>query len=100
MQSGTDQWIGYLDHLGACDSLRAAAERRVRVCVGDGITVTGRTKSKDTLREKLIRTPTIQLPSIDDVIGIRVVGDITLSQQDALAEALSDEFDGVVRTRR
>lgn len=99
LQSGTDQWIDYVDYLSACDLLRAAAERRVRARVGDGITVTGRTKSTDTLREKLIRTPTMQLPSIDDVIGIRVVGEITLSQQNTLAEALSEEFDGVIRTR-
>lgn len=88
-----------MGYLGECDVLRSHAERRVRDCLGETVTVTGRTKSTDTLRDKLIRTPTIQLPSIDDVIGVRIVGEITLSQQDAIAQVLQAEFGGTARTR-
>lgn len=99
LQPGTPEWEAYSTYLSECDVLRARAEDRVRTCLGESVTVTGRTKSTDTLREKLIRTPTIQLPSIDDVIGVRAVGDLTLDEQDAAAATLREEFVDVVRIR-
>lgn len=92
-------WPTYVDYLTRCDQVRAEVESRVRASLPQGVIVTGRTKSRDTLREKLQRTPTIQLPNIDDVIGVRVVGDFTLSEQDAIADALGSEFDGALKTR-
>ncbi len=92
-------WPDYIEFLASCDVERAEVEARVRAAVPDGVLVTGRTKSTDTLREKLIRIPEIQLPSIDDVIGVRVVGDLLLTEQDELAERLSRELGGTVKIK-
>ena len=86
------EWDTYVRYLREQDSLREQVEGRVRACVGDGVTVTGRTKSTDTLREKLTRQPEIQLPYIRDVVGVRVVGDFDLTRQDALGASIASEF--------
>jgi len=52
----------------------------------------GRTESTDTLRKRLIPTPSIHLPYARDVIGLRVVGDFDLSGQDGIVEVLSGHF--------
>ena len=44
------------------------------------------------MREKLRKVPDINLGSIDDVIGVRVVGDFTLLEQDEIGELLKNEF--------
>lgn len=58
----------------------------------DRLEVTSRAKSIDTLGEKLRRTPTIQLPAISDIAGVRVEGPMVLSQQDSLANSLCALF--------
>lgn len=89
---GSATWATYTTYLAEQDGLRQEVENRVRSLLGTGVTITGRTKSTDTLREKLIRTPSIQLPYIRDVIGIRVVADTDLSGQDDIVEQLRAEF--------
>lgn len=89
----------YVAHLAHCDEVRTEIEELVRVSLPDALIVTGRTKSRDTLREKLQRSPTLQLPSIDDVIGVRVVGDLTLSEQDGVAATLGEVFSGALKVK-
>lgn len=89
---GSTTWVTYTTYLAEQDGLRQEVEGRVRSLLGTDVTITGRTKSTDTLREKLIRTPSIQLPYIRDVIGIRVVADTDLSGQDNIVERLRAEF--------
>ena len=65
-----------------------ASDRAVR----DDFKVTSRSKTIDTLTDRLRRTPAIQLPSIADIAGVRIEGDFTLTQQDQLATDLMDIF--------
>lgn len=58
------------------------------------LSVTGRTKTLGTLVDKLERQPDIKLPYIRDVAGVRVVGDLLLSEQDAIARHLLGVFGG------
>lgn len=99
LSDNSEFWPMYVDYLSFCDTVRLRVEDRTRSSVPMGILVTGRTKSRDTLREKLQRTPTMQLPSIDDVVGVRVVGDFTLREQDRLATSLGQAFGGAIRVR-
>lgn len=46
------------------------------------LTVRGRTKTLTTLREKLIRMGGHQLPVVRDLAGLRIVGELTLDEQD------------------
>lgn len=95
----SEYWPMYVEYLTHCNALQQVAEERVRSSLPGSLIVTGRTKSRDTLREKLLRSPTMQLPSIDDVIGIRVVGDLTLAEQDRVAESIDEQFDGALKIR-
>ncbi|WP_175527412.1 hypothetical protein [Blastococcus tunisiensis] len=64
--------------------------------------VTGRTKTLDTLVQKLRRSPATKLPYVRDIAGVRVVGDFPLVVQTALATRLLtafDEPDGVLIDR-
>ncbi|WP_062460761.1 hypothetical protein [Demequina soli] len=61
------------------------------VC-GAPVLLTGRAKVRETVREKLTRRPSDKLPSIQDLAGIRIEGDMTLGAQDLLAAALVDHF--------
>lgn len=60
------------------------------------LNVTSRIKSTSTLREKLLRAPEIQLPYVRDVIGVRIIGDFTLSGQDELVNSIINRFKGFV----
>jgi ppGpp synthetase/RelA/SpoT-type nucleotidyltranferase len=55
--------------------------------------VTSRPKTIDTLRQKLQREPTTQLPSIQDIAGVRFEAEMTLDEQDAVANAIAGLFD-------
>ncbi|WP_121866930.1 hypothetical protein [Glutamicibacter nicotianae] len=59
---------------------------------GQRFAVTSRAKSIDTLAEKLRRTPSLQLPAIRDMAGVRVEGSMELSEQTELAESLCRLF--------
>jgi len=65
--------------------------------VGPEVVIVPRLKTTTTLREKLIRTPSIQLPTMHDLIGIRVVGDFDLSSQDKLVASIALGFGDSVR---
>lgn len=55
--------------------------------------VTSRAKSKDTLVQKLQMRPGLQLPRIRDIIGARIVANVTLSEQDRMVSHLYEHFD-------
>ena len=54
--------------------------------------VTSRAKSIDTLREKLQRTKTFPLPSIQDIAGVRFEADMSLDQQEKVAKQVAALF--------
>jgi len=54
---------------------------------GQALTLTGRVKTPTTLIEKL-RRPGASLSSVQDVVGLRIVGDLSLRDQDELADRL------------
>lgn len=61
--------------------------------------VAGRTKTRDTLLEKLRRSPEVKLPYVRDVAGVRIVGDMTLTDQRLLAQLLVAVFGGQIVDR-
>ncbi|AOY74195.1 hypothetical protein ARZXY2_4696 (plasmid) [Arthrobacter sp. ZXY-2] len=54
--------------------------------------VTSRPKTIDTLRQKLRRDRTTQLPSIQDIAGVRFEAEMTMDEQDAVANAIAGLF--------
>ncbi|MDQ1127548.1 ppGpp synthetase/RelA/SpoT-type nucleotidyltransferase [Microbacterium sp. SORGH_AS 505] len=54
--------------------------------------VTSRPKTLDTLRQKLERDPTLPLPSVQDVAGVRFEAEMTLDEQDAVVNAIAGRF--------
>ncbi|MGW4718265.1 hypothetical protein [Nocardia sp. NPDC004260] len=54
--------------------------------------ISGRPKTIDTLREKLVANPNWPLSNIIDVAGVRVEGSMTLSEQDAVARLIADSL--------
>lgn len=58
------------------------------------LAVTGRAKTRGTLLDKLRRTPAIGMGYVRDIAGVRVVGDITLHEQNLIAEHLIEMFPG------
>jgi|GEM_PF-1310088 len=57
------------------------------------VSVTGRAKILQTVREKLQRRRSDKLPAIQDLAGVRVEAAMTLTQQDRMAEAIRRHFD-------
>lgn len=54
--------------------------------------MTGRVKMLETIREKLLRMPNFPLTSIQDLVGVRIEGSLSLSQQQTAAEIIADRF--------
>lgn len=54
--------------------------------------VTGRAKIRATVREKLQRRHSDKLPSIQDLAGVRVEADMTLTEQDRVVDAIRRRF--------
>lgn len=54
--------------------------------------VTSRPKTIDTLKQKLQREHSIQLPNIQDVAGVRFEAQMSLDEQDAVAQAIAGLF--------
>lgn len=93
VEPDSEWWTVYETYLDRCEVLRQELQSRITRClVGKKVSISGRTKTRDTLREKLRKFPDINLGSIDDVIGVRVVGDFSLLEQDEIAEILKSEF--------
>nr|WP_181062931.1 RelA/SpoT domain-containing protein [Pseudoclavibacter sp. RFBI5] len=57
--------------------------------------LSSRTKTVDTLVEKLQRNDKMMLARVDDISGVRLEMDMTMREQDAVAEAIADEFNRV-----
>lgn len=55
--------------------------------------ITSRSKTIDTLREKLQRSRATPLNNVQDVAGVRFEGDMTLDEQDIVADAIAAAFD-------
>ena len=55
--------------------------------------ITSRPKTIDTLRQKLQRTPNLQLKSVQDIAGVRFETDMSLAAQDSVAQAICDMFE-------
>ncbi|NQX23312.1 hypothetical protein [Curtobacterium sp. VKM Ac-2852] len=55
--------------------------------------VVSRPKTIDTLLQKLERTPGMHIGTVQDIAGIRFEAEMTLDQQDAVAEAIAQHFD-------
>jgi ppGpp synthetase/RelA/SpoT-type nucleotidyltranferase len=54
--------------------------------------ITSRAKTIDTLREKLRRSPRMKLGSVQDLAGVRFEAQMTLDEQDAVANAIAGLF--------
>ncbi len=66
-----------------------------------GLDVSHREKNRDTIIEKLRRDRHMELSSVQDVVGARVVRSLTLAGQDDLVAQISGRFPGAkVRDRR
>lgn len=57
------------------------------------VSITGRAKTTQTTLEKLVRNKS-RLSSIEDLAGVRIVADMTLSEQDALVDQVCALFGG------
>lgn len=64
----------------------------IRVIERIPVRLTGRPKTLDTTREKLRRMPDFKLSRIQDISGVRLDGDYSLSQQDLIADRLQHAF--------
>ncbi|WP_084524978.1 hypothetical protein [Nocardia vaccinii] len=92
---------------GELASVVESCIKRMEIVSATGIThldVTSRPKTIHTLRDKLIAAPELQLPSVVDIAGVRIVSDMDLHQQDDLAKLvaakLDQEFDQVISDTR
>jgi ppGpp synthetase/RelA/SpoT-type nucleotidyltranferase len=56
------------------------------------VEISGRVKTVGTMREKLIRFPSMQLSTMDDAVGVRIIGEMDLEDQDKIAKRLLDQF--------
>ncbi len=56
------------------------------------VSITGRAKIRATVREKLQRRRSDRLPSIQDLAGVRVEADMTLTEQDRMVDAIRRRF--------
>jgi len=102
MADGTateDDRVVFAAALDAYDQRRSAVQAGFEALDWSGLykrpmdlAISGRTKSIDTLLDKLRRSPTLKLPTIQDIAGIRIVGPFTLAEQDVLATGLAKAF--------
>jgi ppGpp synthetase/RelA/SpoT-type nucleotidyltranferase len=96
-ESPADEDLALLeDVLIAYAGVVSQARQILDVLENDGfrdVSITGRAKTTQTTLEKLVRNRS-RLSSIEDLAGVRIVADITLSEQDALAERVCELFGG------
>lgn len=76
----------YQDFMAHCDSEQFRLENLLKDGLDSKLSISGRRKSRNTLSEKLQTLSTMQLTHIRDLVGVRIVGEMTLNQQDQLAE--------------
>ncbi|RBY78691.1 hypothetical protein DQ238_11475 [Geodermatophilus sp. TF02-6] len=94
----------YLAFLDAYDRVQVDLVRALRAVdwrehVSPPLDIVGRTKTRDTLLEKLRRSPEVKLPYIRDVAGVRIVGDMTLTNQRLVTALLIRVFGGRIIDR-
>lgn len=95
----------YLAFLDAYDRVQVDLVGALRaVCwpehhVSAPLDFVGRTKTRDTLLDKLRRSPEVKLPYVRDVAGVRIVGDMTLTDQRLVAALLVEVFGGRIIDR-
>lgn len=94
LEPGTSLWNDYAGFLAECHVIELELKNRIEELLPETLSVTSRTKSTDTLRQKLTLHPDIPLRNINDVVGIRIVGPFNLDEQDGLVRFLSTLFDG------
>ena len=88
----------YSDFLVWYDDLQAAVQKKLRrldlssLLGGQPLRITGRAKTIDTLRQKLLAHPTWALPSIYDIAGVRIEAEMNLLTQDAVASLVAGEL--------
>jgi Region found in RelA / SpoT proteins len=101
-ESAADEDLALLeDVLIAYAGVVFQARQILDVLENDGfrdVSITGRAKTTQTTLEKLVRNKS-RLSSIEDLAGVRIVADITLSEQDALAERVCELFGGAESCR-
>jgi ppGpp synthetase/RelA/SpoT-type nucleotidyltranferase len=85
---------------GIVAELRATDWNGVLGAPAPPLLIVGRTKTLDTLAQKLRRTPEVQLPYVRDIAGVRIVGDLTLAQQTTIGEWLIERYGGRLVDRR
>jgi ppGpp synthetase/RelA/SpoT-type nucleotidyltranferase len=77
----------------AADSMQKIAAIDWTPLLGDRVPeITSRPKTIDTLRQKLIRERRMNLPSMQDIAGVRFDAEMTLSEQDGVASAIAGIF--------
>lgn len=64
----------------------------IRVIERIPVKLTGRPKTIDTTRDKLLRMPEFKLSRIQDISGVRLDGDFSLDQQDLIVNRLKTAF--------
>lgn len=79
----SDILMRIVDHIGTIDFSQAVSSRFVG---------SFRVKTVTTLRDKLIRQPKTPLPRIHDVIGVRLVANMTLDEQSRASQVLAQAF--------
>lgn len=92
----------YLAFLDAYDRVQVAVVAGLRAAdwqeslpfLRSPLDIVGRTKTRDTLVQKLRREPGTKLPYVRDVAGVRMVGDMTLTDQHVLAKWLTEQLAG------
>lgn len=75
------------------DTALAKARENVVAAI-PGVRPTSRLKTVQTLVGKLRREQTMNLSQVQDVAGMRIVGEISLAEQDELAQRLLNLFSG------
>lgn len=88
-----DRVIAYYDGVtGRTRAVVSAIEWATVVGRDVRVDVTSRTKTRTTLLEKLRRTPGVGLGHVRDISGVRLVGDLTLREQDLVAAHLQSRM--------
>jgi ppGpp synthetase/RelA/SpoT-type nucleotidyltranferase len=82
----------YQDFMAHCDSEQVRLENLLKDGLDSKLSISGRRKSRNTLREKLQALSTMQLTHIRDLVGVRIVGEMTLDQQDQLANEFVEKL--------
>lgn len=76
-------------------------EAQIAATVESSAEVVARVKSIETIHDKLVRLPSLKLSQMDDLIGVRVVQDLSLSEQTELCRRLQELFpNSLIKDRR